>query len=61
MVWLSAGAELRIDCHVGAFIRTPPPNNRIERHMICKVPSSGMSTCGAHAERWTANKSADQT
>ena len=27
------------------------PNNRIERRMIHKLPSSGMSACGAHAER----------
>ena len=27
------------------------PNNRIERHMRDKVPSSSMSACGAHAER----------
>ena len=28
-----------------------PSNYRIERHVIDKVPSSGISACGAHAER----------
>ena len=36
-------------CHGPKAVRQP--NNRIERRMIHKLPSSGVSACGAHAER----------
>jgi len=36
-------------CHGPMAVRQP--NNRIERRMIHKLPSSGVSACGAHAER----------
>ena len=52
MAWLSAGAESWINCHVGAFIKAPPPNYRIEHRVNDKVPSSGVSARGAHAERY---------
>ena len=56
MAWLSAGAESRINCHAGTFIKTLPPNYRTERRAEAKSPDPSMGARGAHAEHWVAPK-----